>query len=413
MRTPRGFTFLAVMLSVFWGTTVAVAEDIVIGYTGPLSGPAMEYGQDCLNGIDMAINEINSKGGIEVKGRRYSFRLEKMDDQVNPEKALRNALKLQKEQKAIAIFNPVTTTILPLMKINTEKSNEFLVMAPSSSPQITEMNNKLMIAISTPFTINNKVMTSLAWEKGWRKCAMVVTAGAYGDAWRKVFGAEWLKKGGTITVDKPTNYYTRTDFAAPLAAALATEPDFMLIGGPSSTTALIVEQARAKGFEGGFVMIDQTKIDAVLQVMEKPLGLEGSISIAMLKDMPSPASVSFIQNYTMNYKKNVTWESVLNYTGMYVLAQAIFVAGTTDNVYAIRAAFPHVFPLLGDKYPLEVYGITPGGRLISPTATQAMRHGKFTQPIIYVWWPKTEKEFRQVKKMTKTNSEQMVWKRID
>ena len=106
-------------------TAVAGAEDIVIGYTGPLSGPAAEYGQDCVNGLEMAVNEINAQGGIAVRGKKYTFRLEKMDDKVNPELAVSNARQLRKEHKAIAIFNPVATTIAPLMKINQEKKNEF------------------------------------------------------------------------------------------------------------------------------------------------------------------------------------------------------------------------------------------------------------------------------------------------
>ena len=111
---------------------------------------------------------------------------------------------------------------------------------------------------------------------------MVVTAGAYGEAWRKIFSDAWIKKGGIITADKPANYYTRTDFAGPLAEALATNPDFLLIGGPSSTTAMIIEQSRAKGFEGGFLMIDQAKLDAIYAVMQKPLGLEGCIGVGMV-----------------------------------------------------------------------------------------------------------------------------------
>ena len=49
-----------VFLFVAWAA-VAFAEEIIIGYTGPLSGPAAEYGQDCANGVDMAVNELNSR----------------------------------------------------------------------------------------------------------------------------------------------------------------------------------------------------------------------------------------------------------------------------------------------------------------------------------------------------------------
>ena len=408
MKINRFYLLLLLMLLVPGVPADVEGKDIVIGYSGPLSGPAAEYGQDCLNGIEMAISEINSVGGIEVAGKRYQFRLEKMDDQVNPEKALANATIMRREHGAIAIFNPVATTIMPFMKANMERKNEFLIMAYCGVPQVSEMGNKLIVTLTSSFTTYAKIAAQAAWDKGWRKCAVVVTAGAYGDAWRQVFGMEWIKKGGSVTVDLTANY-TRTDFAVPLQQALASDPDFLLIGGPSATTALIVEQARSRGFEGGFVMIDQAKLDDVVPIMQKPLGLEGTIGVAMVKDIGIPASVEFLRNYKNYYKRNANWESVLNYTGMYALSRAMVLAGTTSDAYAIRAAMRRVFPMLGDKYPTEIFEISPGGRFIMPAVVQTMRHGRFTCPNTYVWWAENEKEFEAVKKLTKTNPAQMVW----
>ncbi len=65
----RLLCFLFVFLAAAWGAK-ADAEEIVVGFTGPLSGPAAEYGQDCLNGIDMAVKEINASGGMKVKGKK-------------------------------------------------------------------------------------------------------------------------------------------------------------------------------------------------------------------------------------------------------------------------------------------------------------------------------------------------------
>lgn len=412
MRKRISFTFLTAMILAIMWAAVAGAEDIVIGYTGPLSGPAAEYGQDCVNGIDMAVNEINSKGGIIVKGKKYTFRFEKMDDKINPELTVANAQKLRKEHKAIAIFNPVFGNLLALMKMNTEKKNEFLVMAYTSVPTVSEMGNKLTVTLTMPFTIYSKIEAQLAWDKGWRRCAMVVTAGAYGEAWRKVFSNVWMKKGGIITADKPANYYTRTDFTVPLAEAMATNPDFLLIGGPSATTAMIIEQARARGFEGGFVLIDQAKLDAIQSVMQKPLGMEGSIGTAKVTDVPYPASAQFIQTYKDIYKRNVTWESVINYTSMHALALAIAEAGTVDNVYAIRGAFPRVFPMLGDRYPMEFHAMTPNGRMLCMAVVQTMKHGKFTEPHLYAWWTRSQKEADKIKKITK-GSTQIIFMNID
>ena len=402
---------LAVVLPALLAAADVLAAEIVIGFSGPLSGPAGEYGQDCVNGIDLAIREINDSGGLVLKGRRYTFRLERRDDRVDPKTALGNARELRGTHRAIAVFNPVTQTLTPMMAVNEERNNEFLVMAYSSVPQVSETGNRLLVAITVPFTTYVMTEADVAWEKGWRRGAMVVTAGAYGEGWRKTFADVWTKKGGIITADHPTNYYRKTEFAAPLAAALGTDPDFLLIGGPSATTALIIEQARAQGFEGGFVLTDQVNLDAVYQLMAKPLGLEGAIGVCMLSHIAYPATAAFKSNYKGTYKRSPTWESILNYMGMYALAGAVLISQTADDVRAIRAAFPKVFPMLGDRYPMEVYGLSSGGRFIVSSSLQTVRHGRVTPPTNYIWWTQTAKEFDLIKKITKSDIPP-VWKKI-
>ncbi len=410
MKKCNSSILIMAIITVLMWAAIAGAGEIVIGYSGPLSGPAADYGVDCSNGITMAIDEINAAGGITIKNRNYTFRLEKMDDSVNPARATSNAIQMRTEHKAMAIYNPVTSTTLALMKINEQKRNEFIIMTYTSMPGISEMGNKLMLTITPSFNIAAKAEADLAWGNGWRKVAMIVTAGPYGDMWRKVFKEEWIGKGGTITVNKSANYYTRTDFTAPLAEALATNPDFLLIGGPSSTTGLLIEQARDRGFEGGFVLIDQAKLEAIYSLMSKPLLMEGTIGYATVeKSNLYPASQTFFKRYTSIYKRALTWEAVTHYTSMYALAKAIIAAGTVDDVKAIRAAFPSVFPLLGDKYPLEVFGVTPGGRMINATVIQSVKYGKLTEPKVFIWWPKSQKEFNQIKKLSRI-TKPMIWK---
>ncbi|MDD4860959.1 MAG: ABC transporter substrate-binding protein, partial [Smithellaceae bacterium] len=124
-----------------FGTGISKADEIVLGYTGPLSGPAAEYGQDILYGVDMAVNEINAAGGISVGGKKYTFKLLKLDDRVDPTQAVNNARRFQSE-KAIAVFNGVFNTTAPMMKINEEKGREFIMMAYTSTPKIETLGNK-------------------------------------------------------------------------------------------------------------------------------------------------------------------------------------------------------------------------------------------------------------------------------
>lgn len=375
--------------------------EVVIGYTGPLSGPAAEYGQDCLNGIDMAVNEINGAGGITVGGKKYVFKLEKLDDGADPTNAVNNARRFRNQYKAPAVFNPVFTTIAPILGINEEKGNEFLVMAYTSTPKVVQMGKKLVVAIPPPFTSYVKSFTDMAMEQGWRNAAMVVTLGAYGDEWRKAFRENWESRGGKITADKPANYYTETDFSAQLTAALATRPDVLLIGGPSAPTALVIEQARGLGFKGGFMIIDQAKMDYIADILKGTKLMENLIGVSAVAEIPTAAAPVFDKKYKEIYKKMNTWESALNYASMHALAKAMAAAGTVEDAAAIRAAFPKAFPLSGDKFPNEFYGISDRGRMQLMASIQTIKDGKYTRPVSYVWWPASEEEYNKFKPQIK------------
>ncbi len=410
MKYLKVLVCLVAAVFVMSWTGIGKANEIVIGYTGPLSGVAAEYGQDILSGVDMAVKDINAAGGITVGGKKYTFKLERLDDRIDPTQAVNNARRF-KSNKAIAVFNGVFNTLAPMMKINEEKGNEFIMMAYTSTPKVTEMGNKLVVATTVDFTTYVHVFADWAFKKGWKNCAMVVTLGAYGDEWRSAFKEYWIKKGGVITTDKPANYFTETDFSAPLAAAIATKPDVMLIGGPSVTTALVIEQARSMGFKGGFIMVDQAKQDYIAKLLGGTKVMGNLIGTGGVVSVPFPGATIFEKRYTEQYKKMVTWECALNYTAMHALARAIEVSGTVDDVYKIRDAFPTALAngLLGDKFPNEVFGIEKSGRMHVAASTQTITNGKSDPSTLYVWWPKTQTEFDTIKKRSAAKQNEIIW----
>ncbi len=397
------FVLSAVYLMMSWALT-ANAQDILVGFSGPLSGPAAEYGQDCFNGLDMAVKEINAAGGITVKGKKHLFKLERLDDRSDPTSAVNNARRLQ-NSNVVAIWNPVFSTIGAMAKINEEKDHEFLLMAYTSSPKVIQMGNKLLIgATAPPFNVYLQVFVELAQKEGWKKIAMVVTLGAYGEEWRKAFADYWQKTGGTITADKPANYYTETDFSAPLTAALATKPDALLIGGPSSTTALVIEQARSMGFTGGFITIDQAKLDYMANLLKGYKLMNNTIGVATPMSVPVPASAGFEKRYKAAYKTMVTSEAFRHYGSMVALSKAIEKADTASDVRAIRAAFPKALPIVGDRLPTEIFGINDNGRLRINGSIQTIKNNQLTPPVQYFWWIKSDKEWEDIKKVTKSKA---------
>ena len=400
MRHFKKISCLLAMASIALWSISGFAAEIVIGFSGPLSGPAGEYGLDCVSGIEMAIKEINAAGGVMADGQKYTFRLEKIDDKASFFLAQANARKLL-EKNALAIFVPVFSSAIPMLKMNQEECGEFIVMGYTSSHKATKIKNDLFVLFAPLFLAEAQVFAEQAWEKGWRKVAMVVTQGAYGDEWRETFKTYWETLGGAITADKPANYYTRTDFVGPLTAAIASNPDGILIGGPTGTTALVIEQARKMGYKGGFMIVDQAKMDGIAQLLDGTKLMENSMGVTTMAGIPAPATNTFIKRYQAAYQRMANPESALHYSGMHLLAKAIATAETQDNVYAVRAAFPKALPLLADQHILEMHSISNGGLVHVGTGIQQVKEGKFQKADVLLWWTNKPEEIANVNKITK------------
>lgn len=379
--------------------------EVVIGLSAPLSGPAAEYGQDVLNGVDMAVNDINEAGGITIDGQNYVFRVIYLDDAADPTMAVTNARRLRDVNNAIAIFNPVYSCIAPMLVFNQEEGNEFLVMAYTSigGEYLVDPPNELVVWLPPAFNVYAEAFAANAIERGWTNGAMVVTTGAYGDIWRGTFKAIFEAKGGVIVADQPAPYYGATDFSTQITAALAANPDFLLIGGPSGPTALVVEQARELGFTGGFALIDQAKMDYVAMLLEGGYELLGdAVGVSPTYSVTNPGMQSFYQRYEELYVATGkallnTWEAAINYTATHALIRAMEIAGSVTDARAIRAALPQVFPLSADEFPTEVIGMTDLGRLYMMATTMALEDGDYGTLYLHLWWPTTEEEFTAAK----------------
>jgi len=394
-----GYVMAALVVTSFVWCNTAAAKDIVVGFSGPLSGPAAEYGQNCVNGMDMAVKQINKTGGIKINGETYTVRLEKLDDGIDPTRAVLNARRLQEQHKAVAIFQPITALSYAMMNINREKGHEFIVMAYTSSPALAKQGNELTITIPPTFSIYAEVEAKWAIAKGYKRAGVIVTNEVYGVEWTDFFSKYFKKLGGTITAVKAANMYTETDFSSQITAVLATKPDVMLVGGPSATSALMVEQARNLGYKGAFCFIDQAQIDQMAHVLGSYQLLYNSIAVGTVQDLPSACTEWFEKTFKAGYKGMYTWEVALHYGAVLAVARAVEAAGTT-NVLAIRKAFPKAYPLLGDEVPAQVHGMTSDGRQKMMCSTQEInKKGELQKPILQIWWPRTKKEFNAAKKL--------------
>ena len=359
---------LAVAFAAAFGAGGAMAQDSVkIGFTGPLSGGAALYGKNVVNGMEMAIKEINAEG-LEVAGKKVQFELVALDDKYSPAEAAINARRLVQQSKVPAVFVPHSGGIYAMQAFNEQE--KFLVMAYSSTPKITEVGNKLTVRIPPTFVSYIEPFSRYEMKKFGKKVGMLPGDHEYAKAWSALFEPEWKKLGGDIVSNNPMSYNKSADFYSGVSRVLAEKPEVLFIGGPSEPTALVAKQARELGFKGGFILMDQAKVDEMAKVTGGLDLLNGSVGVLPVTYDERPGPKTFATAYRKAYgaDRDPTTESSYNYTLTHALAAAMKLAGTTSDATAIRAKLGEALAKLPVKYNAgDFRGIDDkGGTIVDP-----------------------------------------------
>ena len=350
------------------GAGSALAQDLVkIGYTGPLSGGAALYGKNVVNGIEMAIKEINA-AGLEVAGKKVKLELVSLDDKYSPAEAAINARRLVQQYQTAAVFVPHSGGIYAMQAFN--EQDQVIVMAYSSTPKITETGNKLTIRIPPTFNSYIEPFTKYEMKKYGKKVGMLPGDHDYAKNWSALFEPAWVKAGGTVVSNNPMSYNRSADFYSGVSRVLAEKPDVLFVGGPSEPTALVAKQARELGFKGGFLIMDQAKLDEMSKVTGGLAMLEGSIGVMPVSYDERPGPKAFAAAYRKAYgaDKDPTTESSYNYAMTHALAAAMKAAGTSTDAAAIRAQMNDaLMKLPKDQNAGEFKGVDAvGGTIVDP-----------------------------------------------
>jgi branched-chain amino acid transport system substrate-binding protein len=383
--------FLSALIVIFvWmGMVLNIAAaakwdgDITIGFSGPLSGGAAKYGENCLTGTKLAVEDVNAAGGVNVSGKKYELKLVHYDDMYKPANTVANARRLVSSVKPIAIFCPHSGGILALEKINEKEG--FIINGYTTNNDVINQKNRLVFMPPTRADLSYGLeMVKKAFAFG-SKIAHLTGSHEAGVAWMKLSEATWKKLGGQIVSTDSVNYMGVTDFYPYLTKILQSKPDVINLYGPSEPAAMIVNQARELGYKGGFLLGDQIKLDEMERVASLQ-NLNNSIGVCPYPLWPLAESVAFSKRLMQLYGKDYvpTREAAAHYEAVWMIVKCIEKAQTKDDPYAIFSKINNVLPLEKNN-PNMRDGIGPSGELLGGTYVIAVRNGKYTKPIPLIW----------------------------
>ena len=235
--------------------------EIVLGTHQDLSGPIKVWGVPVLNGMKLAVEEINAKGGI--LGRKV--RLIAEDSAYDPKKAVLASQKMVEKDKVFAMIGPMgSPTVLAAQDILFEAgvpqlfpltAAEFTYKFDPKKPQERlKFNNLLPYVESTRAAMKYMI----DWKKPKTVCIMYQDD-EYGknvfDGYTQQLEAMKMKPGTVTTYKRGAS-----DFSAQAAKMKSDGCDMVVLGTVIRETIGLIAEAKKIGFQPTFVGATPTNV---------------------------------------------------------------------------------------------------------------------------------------------------------
>lgn len=312
----------------------ASGDSITIGTVTTNSGTAAAYGEAEVKGFELAVSEINAKGGINGK----KVKLESMDDKGDATEASNAFNKLSGDNNVLAVAGPTisatTAAVAPLAD-----QAKLATIAPAATSDSIETGNYLFRTCFKD-SYQGEVAARFAAEN--LKVKKVAVLYGTGDPYSSGVGEAFAKaaeKLGLEVVDKESSSSADdTEYSAQLqkiqasGAELLYAPYYYSVAGP-----YIIPQARSVGFEG-YVM-GPDGYDGLKLTGDKSQYNKTYYTTHYSADDNTNTKV---QDFIKSYKKKNNAEpntfAALGYDTIYMLKQAIEKAGKNATREDVRNA---------------------------------------------------------------------------
>lgn len=318
------------------GQPRGTADEIRIGHFASMTGGTAVFGTSADEGIRMAADEINARGG--VLGR--PIRVITEDTQSRQEEAVTAVQKLINQNRVVALLGEIASSRSLAAAPVAQRARIPMLSPASTNPRVTQIGDFIFRAcFIDPFqgtAMADFAMKSEKGPKARRFAVLYDVKNDYSLGLREFFTARVLELGGTIVADESYGEGD-VDFRAQLNKIRAANPDAIWIPGYYQEVGLIARQARELGITVPLLGGDGWDAETLGKIAGEAIN-GGFFSNHFSADDQSEAVQGFIRRYRARYGgKLPDAMAILGYDSMMLLADAIERAGST-NGRAIRDA---------------------------------------------------------------------------
>ena len=341
------FRLAAAGLGLSLAVPALAADPIKIGLVTALSGQSAKAGEAITRGLQIAIDELNAKGGV-LGGRK--FELLRRDDEGNPAKGQIAARELIFKEKVAVLFGGLDTPVaLAIVPIINENKVPFMDPWAAGTP-ITRngANPNFAFRVSAVDEIVDRAMLSYAQKKyGAKRPGIIVVNNPWGESNQKgLLAALQAKNIAPAGVEKfePND----VDVTPQLSRLKAANTDVLLLVGNVGPSAQVVKSLDRMAWKVPIV---------------SHWGPAGGRFTELAG--PNAKDVEFVQTYSFFGKQTPVGERVLgmlkkkysDIKGPGDVTPAVGVANAYDAMHLVALAIKNAGNTNGDAIRLGFYKI--------------------------------------------------------
>jgi len=235
---------IVVIAGIWWGVSRRPTEEevIKIGAILDLSGPAVSDNLKIKKGIELAVDEINSEGGINGRKVEISWEDDKCDAKEGVS-AIHKMLSLYKFPVIIGgSCSSVTLAIAPIVK-----ENKIVLVSPySTNPQLTDAGDYVFRTVPSDIFEAGLEAEFAVKNLGLERVGILYVNNDYGKGLADIFSSQIEELGGEVLIKEPYNLDS-SDFRSHLVKIKNKNPELIYIAGYQQALINILKQIKELG----------------------------------------------------------------------------------------------------------------------------------------------------------------------
>ncbi len=332
------------------GYTVASADSVKIGFVTTLTTPAGVIGQDMVDAVNLAIEDIGGKmGDLDVE-------LMVEDDGFKPEIGKQKTDKLVKQDDVDFVAGFIWSHVLLASQKSALDAGKFLISSNAGPSQLAgELCHENFFSTSWQNDQTPMAMGEVLNQQGVK--SLYIMAPNYAAGKNMVAGVERTFQGKVLGKDMTKwGADAQLDFSAELAKAKASGAEGIFVFYPGKAGGAFIKQYQQAGLQGQIPLYSVFTVDSIALPKLQEANMEGVLGSRMTQfwvpDLDNPQNKKFVSGFKKKYGRYPSFYAAQSYDTIFLIKRAVeAVNGNLDDKDGMRAAMMKAdFPSVRGKF---------------------------------------------------------------